>query len=151
MVHWICLILESIYQHFFFLTRLWTTANCSFLSSSSLARDHHLPSPSCTCSSITQTLWPITHRKPQYISLPAPRDSGTHLPHCFRRCFAFASNSSLLKLTELITCAEHLSTCNKINFNSLIYSLYLQASEFNCYCNLLFLPLLLFLAPHIYL
>lgn len=52
------------------------------------------------------------------------------LPHCFRRrCFSFESNSSLLKLTELITCAEDLSTCNKINFNRLIYSLFLPPSE----------------------
>lgn len=98
--------------------------------SSPLPRDRHLPSPCCTCSSITKTFWPITHRKPQCVNLSAPRDSGTHLPHCFRRrCFLFASNSSLLKLTELITCAEHLSTCNKMNFNSLIYLLFLQASE----------------------
>lgn len=74
------------------------------------------------------SLLAITHRKLQCASLPAPRDNGTQLlPHCFRRrCFSFASNSSLLKLTELITCAEDLSTCNKINFN-LIYSLFLHA------------------------
>ena len=87
---------------FFFLTRSWTTPNVSFsLSSSPLPRDHNLPSLCYTCSSITKTLWPITHRKPQCVSLSALRDSGTHLPHCFRRrYFLFVSDSSLLKLAE---------------------------------------------------
>lgn len=129
MSHWICLILE-IYINIFSFSPSYELLPIA--PSSPLPPwpgTTTSPPPLSLSSSITQTLWLSTHRKLQCVSLPAPRDNGTHLPHCFRRrCFSFASSSSLLKLTELITCTEDLSTCNKINLN-LIYSLFLHTSE----------------------